>query len=88
MPRETLTQRVAILEEQVVALSDLYGELVAFRAETRAELGKVHAEFAKVRAEIRAGDEETRRQMRLLYEDLIERIARLQEGIDRRNGIV
>ena len=33
-----------------------------------------------MRAEMREGDEETRRYMRVLYEDLIERIERIGEG--------
>lgn len=37
--------------------------------------------FAALRDEIRSGDEETRRQMRLLHEDVIGRIALLQNGL-------
>ena len=40
----------------------------------------VRAEFAAVRDEIRTGDEETRRQMRVLHEEVISRIALLDEG--------
>lgn len=51
----------------------------------RAELSDMRAataeEFTAVRAEIRAGDEETRHQMRVLHEDLVGRIALLQEGL-------
>ena len=36
--------------------------------------GEVRAEFAAVREEIRAGDEETRRQMRILHEEVISRV--------------
>jgi hypothetical protein len=38
-----------------------------------------------LRTEIRAGDEETRRQMRVLHEEVISRIALLREGQQRRN---
>jgi chromosome segregation ATPase len=41
-------------------------------------------EFAALRVEIRAGDEETRRQMRVLHEEVLSRIALLQEGFDAR----
>ena len=36
--------------------------------------------LTELRAEIRTGDEETRRFMRVLHEDLVERITRLGEG--------
>ena len=36
--------------------------------------------FSAMRADMREGDEETRRYMRVLYEDLIERIERIGEG--------
>ena len=38
----------------------------------------------ELRAEIRAGDEETRVEMRVLHEEVIARIALLQEGRPRR----
>jgi len=38
---------------------------------------------AALRVEIRAGDEETRQQMRVLHEDLVARIGLLQEGLTR-----
>jgi hypothetical protein len=34
----------------------------------------IHREFASVRAEIREGNEDSRRSMRMLYEELIERM--------------
>jgi hypothetical protein len=40
----------------------------------------MHDEFSAVRDEIRAGDEETRRLMRGLHEDVIGRFALLAEG--------
>ncbi len=69
--------------------------LAAVRAELGAGLGAVRFELeegftsptgalrravAGLRAEIREGDEETRRQMRVQHEDLVSRIAPLQEG--------
>ena len=41
---------------------------------------RIEMEISAVRSEIRAGDEETRRRMRLLHEDIIDRIARIGEG--------
>jgi hypothetical protein len=51
------------------AFSDGHGGLI-----------NVRAEFAAVRDEIRTGDEETRRLMRVLHEEVISRIALLGEG--------
>lgn len=42
--------------------------------------------FDRVRDEIRAGDEETRNRMLILHEDVIAKLALLQEGIDRFDG--
>jgi septation ring formation regulator EzrA len=51
-------------------------------ATVRDEFATVRSEFATVRSEIRQGDEETRRYMRVLYEDLVERIKIMGEGIE------
>src|SRR5437773_11064140 len=99
MPNAPLVRRVEILEEKVDALSQspervsaiekqlvvVRDELKSFRDEftSRAEFTSFRTE---VRAEIRAGDEETRHQLRVPREDVVSRIALLQEGIDRRNG--
>jgi hypothetical protein len=39
--------------------------------------------FSAVRVEIRAGDEETRHYMRMLFEDHIDRLKRFDEGNNR-----
>jgi hypothetical protein len=75
MPHPPLIRRVEILEEKVDTLSQLPERLTA-----------VEVQLVAMRGEIRAGDEETRRHMRVLHEDVISRIVLLQEGIDRRNG--
>ncbi len=73
-----LPARVGLLEEQIVQLrTEMHDEFSAVRS----DMGVMKAEL---RAEIRAGDEETRRYMRVLYEDLIERIERIGEGLPRR----
>jgi hypothetical protein len=83
-----LQQRVTQLEGAADALR---GEMSAFRAEVRTEFAAVHAEFAAVRAEMRemqeelgasiiATNEETRRHMRVLHEDLVARLATIGEG--------
>jgi hypothetical protein len=87
--------RVESLEEQVNALNQLAGRVDAIEVQfldVRRELSALRSDFVSVRAgaaameerlrrEIRAGDEETRRQMRVLHEEVIARIALLQEGL-------
>jgi hypothetical protein len=69
---EQLPDRVTALEVQIVELrGEMRAEFSATRAETREGDERV---ILTLRQEIRAGDEETRRFMRILYEDLVERI--------------
>ena len=56
-------------------------ELATMRVELRAEIHTNAASLhAEIRAEIRQGDEETRRFMRVLHEDVIARISALGEA--------
>jgi hypothetical protein len=89
-----LVRRIEILEgdvnalrqlpEQVSAvaadLAALRGDVTRLHGDVTQLRGNVRAEFAAVREEIRTGDEETRRQMRVLHEEVISRIALLDEG--------
>ena len=64
---ETLPARVSAVELQIVQLrQDISVGFSALRDD--------------LRAEIRAGDEETRRFMRVLHEDVIARIAAIRHG--------
>ena len=66
-----LPDRVATLEERIVQLqSDLRGEFSAIRHE-------MHRLAETLRIEIRAGDAETRRYMRVLHEEVLSRIANI-----------
>ena len=87
MPPQTLANRLAILEHKMQSLEGLPDrvaslelQIVQFRAEVRAEFSVVREEM---RAEIRA-DEETRSQMRVLHEEVIARIALLDEHLNNR----
>jgi hypothetical protein len=64
---DMLERRVEILERLPEHVSVLETQIVQLRDEMRAE-------FSTTRADARAGDEETRRYMRVLFEDLVERI--------------
>jgi len=69
---EQLPERVTALEVQIVQLRDeMRAEFSATRADARAGDESV---VRTLRDEIRAGDQETRRFMRILHEDLVERI--------------
>ena len=83
---ETLPARMAAVELQILQLRDeMRSEFSAVRRELtglfRAELHtNIDSLRAEIRAEIRQGDEETRRYMRVLHEDVIARIAALGEA--------
>ena len=84
---EQLPDRVTALEVQIIELrGEMRAEFSAMRIEAREgderviqtlreeiRAGDEHV-VQTLRQEIRAGDEETRRFMRVLYEDLVERI--------------
>jgi hypothetical protein len=59
----------------------LRGEMEQFGTTLRGEMADL---ASTLRDEIRAGDEETRRYMRVLHEDLVGRISLLQEGRKRK----
>ena len=99
MPKPTLTSRVQILEQKVEVLETLPErvtavelQIVQLREEMRDEFSAVRQEMnamgtglrAELSAAIRAGDEETRRYMRVLHEEVISRIASIQEGLSPR----
>jgi hypothetical protein len=69
---------------------ELRGELGTVRDELRGELGTVRGELGAVRDElredIRIGVEETQRLVRLLHEDLLQRMARIGERLSPPEG--
>lgn len=84
---ETLPDRVTRVELQLVQLRDeMRGEFSAIRGEMGVGFAAIRGAggegltLAALRADIREGDEETRRYMRVLHEDVIARLALIQEG--------
>ena len=71
---ETLAGRMTRVELQLVQLRD------EMRAEFSAIRGGAGVTLSSLRQEISARDEETRRYMRMLHEDVIARLAIIQEG--------
>ena len=73
---ERLERRVEILEQLPDRVSAIESQIVQLRDE-------VKSEFSATRTLIREVDEDARRYMRVLHEDVIQRIATLGEGGNR-----
>jgi len=84
----SLKDRVALLEEDMrksrglpERIASLESNILQFRTEVRVEVSAVRQEMQgaiqMLRADIRAGDAETRRYMRVLHEEVLSRIAAL-----------
>ena len=74
---DRLERRVGILEKLPDRVTALESQIVQLRDEMRSEFSETRSDL---RGEIRAGDEETRRLMRVLHEDVVQRIATLKES--------
>jgi hypothetical protein len=93
MEAKSLEERLVMVENEMDELRELPGrvaslesDILQFRAEVRVEFSAVRQELQgmvqMLRTEIRAGDAETRRYMRVLHEEVLTRIA----NIHRRNS--
>jgi len=93
MSPQSFVERVLRLEEEMTTLRELPKKVDELGLQIVQLRDEMRSEFSAVRAEIRAGDEdvkqalrgeieETRRQMRVLHEDIIGRLALLDEGRD------
>jgi galactokinase len=81
---QTLATRVENLERRMELLEGLPARMGAVEVQIRQLRTEMDEQFAAVRAEIRDGDEETRRYMRVLHEEVLSRMAIIQEGLLRR----
>lgn len=81
---EKLPKRMDALESQIVQLrTEMRDEFSAVRtglSAVQSDVSGLRGEMTALRQELNAGDEETRRHMRVLIEDVISRIATLDEG--------
>jgi hypothetical protein len=91
MTPKTVEERVLTLETEMDGLRGLPAkvdalglELSQFRKETRVEFSAVRAEIKAVDDGLRSQIQETCRQMRVLHEDVIARLALIQEGQPKR----
>ncbi len=78
---EALPARMSAVELQIVHLR---GEMREQFSAVRQELDDIRAVTGGLRAEIQAGDAETRRYMRVLHEEVLSRIAMMEDGRPRR----
>ena len=76
MPPQTLEFRVESLERRVTELEQLPGKIDSLASQVLQLRTRMDAEFSAVRSEIR----DLGTEMRVLHEDVISRIALLQEG--------
>jgi hypothetical protein len=83
--RHEMDAQSATLRGEMATRDEVAAGFAAVRADMAegftAPTGALARAVAGLREEIRAGDEETRRQMRVLHEDLVGRIALVQEGL-------
>jgi hypothetical protein len=84
MPPQTIERRVEKLEEQVMNLQQLPARIDAVSmqiSQLREDLGaRISATEHSLRAEILASDDRILGQVRMLHEDVIARLALIQEG--------
>jgi vacuolar-type H+-ATPase subunit I/STV1 len=85
---ERLEQKVSGLEQLPARVEELGSQIAQLRGEMHAEFSAIRNELADrpTRAEVREADEETRRLMRVLHEDVVQRIGFLGET-RRTNGV-
>jgi hypothetical protein len=85
---ENLERRVELLKALPERVSSVELQIVHLRGEMRGQFSAARHELEEIRAELRteiqAGDAETRRYMRVLHEEVLSRIAIIQEGLARR----
>jgi len=74
MVEKSLEERVDMLERRVEIMERLPQHVSALETQIVQLRDEMRAEFSTTQADARAGDEETRRYMRVLFEDLVERI--------------
>jgi cell division protein FtsB len=74
MAQRSLEERADMLERRVDLLEQLPERVTALETQIVLLRDEMRAEFSATRAQAQVGDEDTRRFMRILYEDLVARI--------------
>jgi hypothetical protein len=83
MAAQTLASRVESLESRVTRLEELPGRIDGLTSQISQLRAEMRAEFSAVRAEIAEQGTSLATRMRVLHEEVIGRIALLQEGLTR-----
>jgi predicted nucleic acid-binding Zn-ribbon protein len=83
-----LVARVEVLEKKMTALDELPARVSSLETQIVQLRTEMKGEFSAVRQEMRALNDHTLTQVRILHEEVIDRIARLDEsgGARRSNG--
>lgn len=77
---ESLERRVTTLEQLPASIDDLTSQIVQLRAEMRDEFSAVHSRIAEQGKTLRGEIGDLATHMRVLHEEVISRIAQLQEA--------
>ena len=80
MQPRSLEQRVTFLEQQMQGLRDLPARVAGVELQILQLRDEMRLEISATREGLRSGDHEARRLARILYEDVLARIAVLGEG--------
>lgn len=84
MATQTLAVRVDRLEQRVTLLEELPARVDALALQISQLRDEMRTEFSAVRDEIQMGDTRVMEQVRFLHEELISRLALIQENTRRR----
>jgi hypothetical protein len=84
MQERSIIECVAIPERKVEALDLPPDRVAGLELQFMQLREEIRAEFSAVRDEVRGGDEETRRHLRILHDNLIARLSALGDSVFRR----
>lgn len=84
MQERSIVERIVIPETKGEGLDVAPDRAAALELQLMQLREEMRAEFSAVRDEVRGGDEETRRHLRILHDNLIARLAGLGDSIFRR----
>lgn len=81
MQERSIVERVVIQEGNTEALETAHDRLAAVELQLMQLREEIRGEFSAIRDEVRGGDEETHRHVRLLHDTLIARLAAIGDGM-------
>jgi len=84
MQERSIIERIVIAEEKVETPDVSAGHPTALERQLMQLREELRSELSAFREEVRGGDEETRRHVRLLHDTLIARLTAIGDGMNRR----